>query len=133
MRRHIAGVLSSGLFVFLVTYVLQVHGQSIWTVVENWAGELVLMGLLVAVCASLGAVFSAVTSVNFWDFVVGGIGYYLTMLVYLEVTAGPFDSPVHILLNILFLIGFVLGVGAVVLAERRGVIHRPIFFEEFSV
>ena len=128
MRRHIAEILSSGLFVFLATYVLQIHGQSIWTLVENWAGELVLMGLLVAVCASLGAVFSAVTGVRFWDFVIGGIAYYLTMLVYLEVTAGPFDSPVHILINILFLIGFGLGVGVVEIAERRGVMHRLELF-----
>ncbi|ADD04581.1 uncharacterized protein Nmag_0997 [Natrialba magadii ATCC 43099] len=64
---------------------------------------------LVLICAVSGALFSRFTGVRTDSLLVGGFFVYLAWWGYLEVTTGPFDSPVHILLGVLFLIGFGLG------------------------
>ncbi len=128
MRKSLLEILGSGLFVFLTTYLLQVHGRGVWTAIESWTGELVLMGTFVLVCALFGALFSWATGVRLRNFAVGGFAFVLTFIVFLESTGGPFDSPVHIVLNALFLIGFVLGAGIVERADRRGLLSRAVVF-----
>ncbi|WP_187433058.1 hypothetical protein [Natronococcus pandeyae] len=52
----------------------------------------------------------------------GDSGKRLRPGVSLEATAGPFDSPVHLVLGAFLLLGFVLGAGLVQKARRRGLL-----------
>ncbi|ELY93961.1 major facilitator superfamily transporter [Natrialba hulunbeirensis JCM 10989] len=102
-------ILGGAVFVFLVSYVLTVPGRAAWSTVDAWVGELGVILSLVLVCAVSGALFSRLTGVRTDSLLTGGFLVYLAWWGYLEVDAGPFDSPVHILLGVFFLIGFGLG------------------------
>ncbi|OIB55943.1 MFS transporter [Natrialba sp. SSL1] len=102
-------ILGGAGFVFLVSYVLTVPARDAWSTVDAWVGEPGLILSLVLVCAVSGALFSRLTGVRTDSLLAGGFPVYVAWWGYLEVTAGPFDSPVHILLGAFFLIGFGLG------------------------
>ena len=121
-------VLVSGLFVLVVTYLLVVPGEPLWSPIGDYTGEGVMILSLVLVCVVSGAVFSAVTGVHFKHLLLGGLAVYTVWMLYLEATAGPFDSPVHILLGIYFLIGFGFGAGVVEWGDRRGLVRRRALF-----
>ncbi len=128
MKTSEKAVLVSGLFVLIVTYLLVVPGQPLWSPLGAYAGEGVMILGLVSVCAVCGAVFSAATGVGFKHLLVGGLAVYTVWLLYLEATAGPFDSPVHILLGIFFLVGFGFGAGVAEWGDQRGLVRRRALF-----
>ena len=121
-------VLVSGLFVLIATYLLVIHGEPLWSPIGEYAGEGVMILSLVSICVVCGAVFSAVTGVGFKHLLLGGLAVYTVWMLYLEATAGPFDSPVHILLGIFFLVGFGFGAGVVEWGDRRGLVRRRALF-----
>lgn len=117
-------VLISGLFVLVATYLLVVPGEPLWSPIGDYAGGDVMILGLVSICVVCGAVFSAATGVHFKHLLLGGLAVYTVWMLYLEATAGPFDSPVHILLGVFFLVGFGFGAGVVEWGDRRGLVRR---------
>jgi len=128
MSRTISIILGSAAFIFVVTYLVWITGEPLWSWVYPWigtySGELVMIMFLALICAFSGAIFSFFTGVQTRYFVTGGLLSYLVWWFYLEATAGPFDSPVHIILGIFLLTGFGVGAGLVEGAERRDILHR---------
>ncbi|WP_222918661.1 MFS transporter [Natrinema sp. SYSU A 869] len=120
-------ILASGLFVFAVTYLLLIPGRGLWAVLVD-RSESAFFASSLATCTIFGGAFSALTGARVTRFVGGGFLVYALWLVYREVTAGPFDSPAHIIVGIVYLIGFGIGAGLVEGAERAGLVRRiPVF------
>lgn len=123
----------SGVFVVVTTYLLHIFGQPLWGWVESkggmYSGGLMAILVFMGLYALCGAIFSFLTGVQFDNFIAGGFLSYIALWGYLEATAGPFDSPVHIYLGILFLLGFGFGEKLIESAEQRGILQRNTVFE----
>jgi hypothetical protein len=113
VKEGIQQAAAGGLFVFVVSYLLVVPGNPYWGLVTDRFGESGLIIGLIAVCVVCGAVFAALTGVRFQFLLAGGAVVYTLWLFYLEASAGPFDSSVHIILGALLLTGFVVGAALV--------------------
>lgn len=109
------GVLVAAAFVFLATYAFFELLAPLWERAGYPTGDLVVLPGLVLYSVALGALLSVVAGVRLRQLLAGGLAVYVPWLVYLETTAGPFGSPVHVLVGVFFLIGFSAGVW---LAER---------------
>lgn len=121
-------VLIGGLFVLVATYLFVVPGEPLWSPIGDYAGEGVMILSLVLICIVSGAAFSVATGVHFKHLLLGGLAVYTVWMLYLEATAGPFDSPVHILLGIYLLVGFEFGARAVEWGDQHGLVRRRALF-----
>ncbi|WP_312854251.1 MFS transporter [Natronococcus sp. JC468] len=108
-----------GLFVLVASYLLVVPGRRLWGPTIDRVGEFGFLLVLIGVCLACGAGFGALTGIRSLPLLVGGAVVYSVWWLFLEATAGPFDSPVHVLLGTFMLGGFAVGVRLAGTARSR--------------
>lgn len=133
MTSRIYEIAANSALVAIVTYLIYVPGRVVWESIGDLAGthsgELVMILIMIGFCAGSAVIFSLVTGVRLQHLIIGGILVYIPWLIYLEVTAGPFDSPVHIFLGVLFLIGFTIGGYLAEWSESRDLLRHGTGFQ----
>lgn len=124
MDRRVVEIGSSAVFVFVATYLINTLRNPLWDLISQWANtpldEIILILFLVSLCFFSAVGFSFYMHIHTLNLAAGGAAVYVLWLLYIETTAGPFDSPAHSYLRIFYLAGFVVGALLVNWSRGRG-------------